>query len=42
MMRRDMRKFEVITIINSNCLVIPNNSLTHSKSRAIEKPRTPA
>ena len=42
MMRRDMRMFEVITIINSNCLVIPNNSLTHSKSRAIEKPRAPA
>ena len=42
MMRRDMRKFEVITIINSNCLVIPNNSLTHSKSRAIEKARAPA
>ena len=41
MMRRDMRMFEVITIINSNCLVIPNNSLTHSKSRAIEKPRAP-
>jgi hypothetical protein len=25
-----MRMFEVITIINANCLVIPNNSLTHS------------
>ena len=42
MMRRDMRKIEMITLFNSNCLVIPNNSLTHSKSRAIEKPRTPA
>ena len=29
-------------MFNANCLVIPNNSLTHSKSRAIEKARAPA
>ena len=29
-------------MFNADCLVIPNNSLTHSKSRAIEKARAPA
>ena len=29
-------------MFNANCLVIPNNLLTHSKSRAIEKARAPA
>ena len=37
-----MRRSEIITIINADCLVIPNNSLTHSRSRAIEKARAPA
>ena len=25
-----MRRIEVITLFNANCLEIPNNSLTHS------------
>ena len=45
-----MRKMEVITMFNANCLEIPNNSithslthsLTHSKVRANEKARVPA
>ena len=30
MMRRDMRKIEMITLFNANCLATSNNSLTHS------------
>jgi hypothetical protein len=41
-----MRKIEVITMFNANCLEIPNNSithsLTHSKLRTNEKARVPA
>ena len=37
-----MSKMEVITLFNANCLEIPNNSLTHSKARAIEKARASA
>lgn len=36
-----MRKCGVITLFNANCLAKSNNSLTHSKVRAIEKARSP-
>ena len=30
-----MRRSEIITIINADCLVIPNNSLTHSLAHSL-------
>ena len=30
-----MRRSEIITIINADCLVIPNNSLTHSLTHSL-------
>ena len=36
MMRRDMRKIEMITLFNADYLVVPNNLLlTHSFSFAV-------